>query len=274
MADKPSPTQEPTDDNFPLYRTARIHDNDEIPAYAREILSSQTLSALEEFLKERKQAEENLERLREQKESGVDDVLEKRDRRLDELDVIGEDWQVGREGGLSQFWYDENTINTIVEEVIDNTPSGGRIACISTPTVFIGLKRKCPSQSLYLFEYDTRFSMYGTDFIHYDYNNPQEFRDKLFLRGTVDYIVVDPPFLSVECLAQTMLTVDLLKKENGCKIMVCTGATMSDIVYRLSQARRTVFEPRHRGNRLKNEFRCHLNYESEKLHWDESQTFY
>ena len=39
MADKPSPTQEPRKDDFPLYHTARIHDNDddEIPAYAREM---------------------------------------------------------------------------------------------------------------------------------------------------------------------------------------------------------------------------------------------
>ena len=70
-------------------------------------LSSQTLSALEEFLQEKKQAEENFERLRKQNESGVDDVLEARDNRLDELDAIGEDWRVGcqQDGVYTVFLY-------------------------------------------------------------------------------------------------------------------------------------------------------------------------
>ena len=69
-----------------------------------------------------------------------------------------------------------------------------------------------------LFEYDQRFAVYGNDFVLYDYKSPLNIpRDK---SSYYDIAIVDPPFLSEECLTKTAVTVKFLTKE---KIILCTG---------------------------------------------------
>lgn len=116
---------------------------------------------------------------------------------------------------------------------------------------------------MFLFEFDTRFDVYGRQFIHYDYNKPLHFRLADDLAGKVDMIVVDPPFLSEECLEKTIETVQHLLKPNG-RLILCTGLVMATLAGRLvKDLRITDFHPGHR-NGLSNDFRCYANYDSKR----------
>lgn len=72
--------------------------------------------------------------------------------------------------------------------------------------------------SVKLFEYDQRFGAYGSDFVFYDYNEPMKF-DKVLL-NSFDLVVVDPPFLSEECLTKSLQTARSLMKKH---VILCTG---------------------------------------------------
>lgn len=69
-----------------------------------------------------------------------------------------------------------------------------------------------------LFEYDKRFSVYGSDFIFYDYNEPIKFDEEL--SNSFDLVVVDPPFLSEECLTKSLQTTNYLTRKH---VILCTG---------------------------------------------------
>jgi 16S rRNA G966 N2-methylase RsmD len=75
-----------------------------------------------------------------------------------------------------------------------------------------------------LFEFDKRFAVYGKDFILYDYNTPLDI--PCHFARNFDVVVVDPPFLSEECLNKTAVTVKFLAKH---KIILCTGLYFCDI---------------------------------------------
>ena len=69
-----------------------------------------------------------------------------------------------------------------------------------------------------LFEYDSRFSKFGEDFVYYDYKRPHQVQ--LSLHHSFDLVVADPPFLSEECLSKVSEMVKLLAKD---KMILCTG---------------------------------------------------
>ncbi|CAG8508422.1 10510_t:CDS:10, partial [Acaulospora morrowiae] len=254
-------------------------DGNETTAFDDDLtLSAHALSALSEFFSEQQEQQLKFEQLRQRSLNSIQNYLdterkefvqdvgeniltkekdEKEDAQGVDMNYFKEDWQ------LSQFWYDDETTDVIIQEILDNTNPDSQIACISTPTVFVKLKSMTPlpTQSICLFEFDTRFDIYGKDFIQYDYKTPTKFRDSSTLQNAFDFIVVDPPFLSEDCCVKTMITVRWLGKKEGCKFLVCTGAVMRDLVNRLVKARMTTFYPRHKGG-LANEFRC---YREKKL---------
>lgn len=123
-----------------------------------------------------------------------------------------------------------------------------------------------PTTEVYLFEYDTRFERLVPSpdlFIPYDYNNPLKFPKEL--RGKVDRILVDPPFLSDECLTRTAMTVRTLLKEEDSKTMVCTGGKMEHLVPKLFPGvNRMEFEPGHKGG-LANAFACFMDWKGEYI---------
>jgi hypothetical protein len=120
-----------------------------------------------------------------------------------------------------------------------------------------------PTKHIYLFEYDSRFAkltLTPSHFINYDFNAPLRFPS--FLRGKVDRVLADPPFLSDECLTRTAMTVRTLLGKGG-KTMVCTGRKMEEMVPRLFPGvKRVEFEPRHKGG-LANAFGCFMDWEGE-----------
>nr|CAG4636376.1 EOG090X0ABW [Eubosmina coregoni] len=204
-------------------------------------LSISTLAALNEFLSEKNEREEKLKAIAESTASNKN--------LLDEID-LEEDWQ------LSQFWYDDDTAKVLGKEALRLAGENGNIACISCPTLYKYLRKIKPEGvTCTVFEYDTRFSVYGTDFVLYDYRSPLEVPKEL--GSSYNVVIADPPFLSEECLTKTAVTMRYLSKG---PLILCTGAIMEELAGRLLQLKMCDFRPRHRNN-LANDFRCYANYE-------------
>lgn len=101
-----------------------------------------------------------------------------------------------------------------------------RIACVSAPSVYQKLKEQDGEDfSVCILEYDRRFSVYGEEFIFYDYNHPLDLPENL-LPYSFDIVIADPPYLSEECLEKTAETIKYLTKG---KILLCTGITNKNI---------------------------------------------
>ncbi|XP_055100178.2 EEF1A lysine methyltransferase 1 isoform X1 [Symphalangus syndactylus] len=197
-------------------------------------LSAHALAALQEFYAEQKQ----------QIDPGEEDKYN--------IGIIEENWQ------LSQFWYSQETALRLAQEAIAAVGEGGRIACVSAPSVYQKLRELCRENfSIYIFEYDKRFAMYGEEFIFYDYNNPLDLPEKIAAHS-FDIVIADPPYLSEECLRKTSETIKYLTRG---KILLCTGAIMEEQAAELLGVKMCTFVPRHTRN-LANEFRCYVNYDS------------
>ncbi|KAJ3592206.1 hypothetical protein NHX12_007334 [Muraenolepis orangiensis] len=171
--------------------------------------------------------------------------------------AVGENWN------MSQFWYDDETATRLAEEVIHEAGDGGRIACVSAPSVYQKLKQGAlegsDHVSVVVLEFDRRFATYGDDFVFYDYNEPLAL--PAALRGSFDVVLADPPYLAHECLAKVAQTVKFLSKG---KVLLCTGAIMEDDARDLLGLKMCDFLPKHNKN-LANEFRCFANYTSHLL---------
>ena len=201
-------------------------------------LSAETFSALKEFYKEQEEREQQQVEVRDLIENGKD------------IDWK-EDWQ------LSQFWYSDETANDLAKAVVNVVGEGGRIACISAPTLYRAcIKLENTNVNFDLFEYDKRFAAYGDNFHFYDYKSPLDVnRD---LREKYDLVFADPPFLSEECLTKTMVTVKFLTKDGG-NIVLCTGAVMANLANRLANLSVCQYQPFHQ-NSLSNPFQCFANF--------------
>ncbi|KAI8925706.1 putative N6-adenine methyltransferase-domain-containing protein [Entophlyctis helioformis] len=243
-------------------------------------LSGGALAALQEFLKEKEAAEERFQALKQAAEEKAAAVAaanaahEADAARLLALKAVAipadlaktidisdfkEDWQ------LSQFWYNTATRDAFSNEAIAHTSDGGRIGCVSSPSAFVTLKRMDPAnRDLFVFEFDKRFDIYGREFVFYDFNHPtslDEFAGSRPLKGTFDFLIVDPPFLSDECWTKTAQTVKWLIKPDTGKILVNTGQVMGPRVCSMLGCTLTSFLPMHQ-NGLSNEFRTYVNYKS------------
>ncbi|KAM3933054.1 EEF1A lysine methyltransferase 1 [Leptodactylus fuscus] len=206
-------------------------DDDDVPQ-----LSAHTLAALQEFYTEQEQ-QESLK-------SGPS---------YDKFTVgaVEEDWQ------LSQFWYSDETALSLAKEAIEASGKNGRIACVSAPSVYQKLKGLVGDDvTVYLLEYDKRFSVYRDEFVFYDYNNPVDLPERL-QEHSFDMVLADPPYLSEECLQKTAKTIQYLTKG---KILLCTGAVMEDLATQILGLKMCKFIPKHNRS-LANEFRCFANYE-------------
>ncbi|CAB3249502.1 unnamed protein product [Arctia plantaginis] len=211
-------------------------EDDDVPS-----LSAETFAALQEFYLEQQKRQEILNKL-------------EADDKLKENILFDENWQ------LSQFWYDEATVQSLVKVVDRTIQDGGRVALISCPTLFVPVKRQLGDRaSVTLLEYDRRFEVHAPDFIFYDYNTPQKLPPEIF--NSYDLVVADPPFLSEECITKTSETIKLLAKD---KIVICTGSIMRENVEELLNLKICKFQPRHRNN-LANEFSCYANFELDDI---------
>lgn len=243
------------------------------------MLSAESLAALQEFRDEQKDrlakfaelyegAENEYSSRKEEGEKSNTDKSTQKNTALT-IDDFQEDWQ------LSQFWYSDETANILADALLEGADENTVICIVSAPSVYAMIKARNPStlptQKIYLFEFDRRFALLsGKDhFGFYDYNQPEEFRDDL--KGKVDRLLIDPPFLEPECQQKSSLTAKALlrgdkkaKTESGdlqYKLISCTGERMKDNVKRnYPDTRITTFYPEHK-NGLSNEFRCYASFE-------------
>ncbi|KAI3447360.1 hypothetical protein Pfo_004025 [Paulownia fortunei] len=205
-------------------------DDDDLP-----MLSSQALEALKEFL-----AEKNREL------APADDA--------EEVALVAEDWR------LSQFWYDRQTAETIAAEVatLCETLSSPRVSCIACPTLYAYLKKIVPEVQAHLLEYDKRFEQYGTEFTFYDYNQPEDLPSSL--KHSFPIVVVDPPYLSKECLEKVAETIRFLSRPGESHVLLLTGEVQRDLAAELLGLRPCGFRPQHLS-KLGNEFRVFTSYD-------------
>ncbi|CAI6338790.1 unnamed protein product [Periconia digitata] len=252
-----------------------IEDDDDMPQ-----LSSDALSALQDFYTERDTRQKQFEDLQANAEDEFDQV-EAGGKKLT-MEAFTEDWNA------SQFWYHDDTATALARQLLHNATDSTRIAVVSAPSAFIQLKNllasgeyKCKPQ-LTLLEYDQRFSVFKKEFVPYDFQSPLKLPSEL--KASFDRIIVDPPFLSQDCQTKAALTVRWLARswtnptssaasgEDGSdsfRLVVCTGERMESLITKLYAgvgARTTSYEPRH-AKGLSNEFRCYANFECGDWTW-------
>ena len=113
-----------------------------------------------------------------------------------------------------------------------------------------------------IFEFDKRFESFGEDFQFYDYNKAVEENYLLEFASSFDLIIVDPPFLSEECLEKTSLIVKRLLKVNGL-IILNTGSVQSELAEKHLSLKESSYKPQHKNN-LGNEFSSFANFDLDK----------
>ncbi|TDZ35115.1 Protein-lysine N-methyltransferase EFM5 [Colletotrichum spinosum] len=227
-------------------------------------LSSHALAALAEFNAEKDAHHEKFEKLKAQAEANAagGGALS--------MDAFTEDWNE------SQFWYSDETAKTIAGQLLDGAGADTAIAVVSAPSVFVALRNllnaREPDQGrpkVVLLEHDMRFNVFP-EFVFYDFQEP--FKLPPELKGSIDRIVCDPPFLSEDCQTKAGMTVRWMVKQDAAakpRAVVCTGERMESLVSKVYKAlgvKTTTFEPKHaRG--LSNEFYCYANFECSNWIW-------
>ena len=66
------------------------------------------------------------------------------------------------------------------------------------------------SSRAFIFEYDPRFANFGSAFVKYDFNFPEQIPEQL--KGSCDYIMADPPYLNPDAVAKFARTIRLLAR--------------------------------------------------------------
>ncbi|KAL6923826.1 hypothetical protein FSHL1_001075 [Fusarium sambucinum] len=245
-------------------------------------LSSHALTALAEFHAEKDAHEKTFQKLRTGaapragagpgvvEPEDEDPIAEDVDDQPLSMAAFTEDWNE------SQFWFLDETAFALADQLLDGVSSSSTIGVVSTPSVFIALKNRLrfwPVQDrpkLVLFEHDHRFSVFP-EFVFYDFQRPLQLPHNL--KGSLDSVIIDPPFFSNDCQTKFALTGRWLIKPNSPRVIVCTGERMAPIIDKLYSSvgvYPTTFEPAHAG--LSNHYYCYANFESSTWDWrsDES----
>lgn len=168
---------------------------------------------------------------------------------------------------MSQFWYNDKTKRTLAELTTRCKQTDGsqlRVALLSSPSLYDYVRAANADGIVHLFEYDQRFSAYGSDFVQYDYNLANEPDYLSQFAGYFDLIIADPPFLSEECIEKISLIIKLLTKPTTGKILLCSGDVVEKWAQQFMQLQRCRFQPEHERN-LGNAFASYANFDLDVL---------
>lgn len=219
-------------------------------------LSAHALAALAQFRQEEQQQADRFAKL----SQAAEDVFESQQQIS--IDDFPEDWQ------LSQFWYADETADTLARALLEGATSDTVVCIASAPSVYAAVRKMAaqaplPTKHIYLLEYDPRFGVLaGKDrFFVYDYNHPTDVPELLV--NKCDRLLIDPPFLEPECQAKLAIAAQkLLKQDSSSLLVTCTGERMREVVEKnYPGVTVTSFMPLHK-NGLLNEFRCYANLDT------------
>lgn len=176
---------------------------------------------------------------------------------------------------LSQFWYDETTkhlLSRLCSKLVLKRQKSMKVetvkvALLSCPSMFKSIKNVVQDSSsiVRLFEFDTRFSVFGEDFVHYDYRDLIKNEETLFktFDKYFDIIFADPPFLSEECFESVTNIIKKIMKDDA-DLIVCSGKTMEKFLKNSLNLSKCDFQPGHQRN-LANEFCSFANFNLDSL---------
>ncbi len=93
---------------------------------------------------------------------------------------------------LNQYWYSPGTIEALAEESRGVVKGGGRVAFLSTPSVYFALT---PEERVgcKVYDYDRKWKD-DPGYAFYDYNDPLALPDSDV--RSFDAVVIDPPFIT------------------------------------------------------------------------------
>lgn len=171
---------------------------------------------------------------------------------------------------MSQFWYNNRTkqmLADVCRQLKDiQSPANLNIALLSCPSLYDSVRAAVGANegNVHLFEYDTRFAAYGSDFVHYDYKQGADPAYLAHLAGQYDVVIVDPPFLSDECIERTSLIVRRLCNPSAAKVILCSGGVVAEMADKHMGLKRCDFEPQHERN-LANEFGSYANFDLDEF---------
>ncbi len=163
---------------------------------------------------------------------------------------------------LSQFWYNDKTKQILSGVCKKLVCSGGdlKIALLSCPSLYDHIRKVNADNIVRLFEFDKRFSCYGQDFVFYDYKDVTIYPE---YQQYFDIVLMDPPFLSEECIEKLADIVKRISKPTS-KIILCSGEVVEDWAHKYLGLRKCRFQPEHERN-LGNIFASYANFQLDDL---------
>lgn len=176
---------------------------------------------------------------------------------------------------MSQFWYDETTkqllseicLKLVLKKRKSTKPENIKVGLLSCPSIYRHVKDSLQysNATVRLFEFDTRFSTFGDDFVHYDYRDEAKNEETLFptFDSYFDVIIADPPFLSKECIEHMAVIIKRIMKDDADLIM-CSGKTMEFWIKDSLNLNKCEFQPSHQRN-LANEFCSFANFDLDNV---------
>lgn len=169
---------------------------------------------------------------------------------------------------LSQFWYNDETkrtLSVVCKKLISTADGKMNIALLSCPSIYDSVRKEVyEATTVRLFEFDRRFSCYGQDFVFYDYNcvtdDPKYMNEYL---QQFDIVVMDPPFLSEECINKLAQIVKKISKPTA-QLILCSGGVVEEWASKYLGLKKCRFQPEHERN-LGNTFASYANFQLDDL---------
>mmetsp|Transcript_108294 Transcript_108294/g.233313 ORF Transcript_108294/g.233313 Transcript_108294/m.233313 type:complete len:382 (+) Transcript_108294:98-1243(+) len=156
---------------------------------------------------------------------------------------------------LNQYWYSKDTIQAFVDEVCD---CSGTAALVSSPSIYFSLPEPARGRCKVL-DYDRQWEA-DPGFVFYDFEDPDGIPEGI--RGTFDFVLVDPPFITREVWEKYAAATRMLVREGG-RILCTTIAENREMMHELLGLQPPLYRPSIPN--LVYQYCVYTNYESARL---------
>jgi hypothetical protein len=147
---------------------------------------------------------------------------------------------------INQYWFSEQTINFIIQQIEKQTNTNSKIAFVSCPSIFFSCSPEIQEKSI-LFDYDERFPKRHKNAVKFDFNDfsniSEEFHHKF------DFIVIDPPFITEKVwtlyaeFAKLISIMNETKTDISSKIIACSISENKEMLNRLINLQIKKYQP-------------------------------